>query len=144
MSRESAQMRGTKVRAGLGDLTERELELLAAYARLGDQQRVADEYGVTYQTAKNTLHHAYEKLDVVSGIEAFTALGWLIPDGAARAHANALIARMRAFHAALGAALNDLTAPGSDVAPSESLATRLDGASPDVAVTQEPSLRRIA
>ena len=60
-------------------LTPREREVLATYARLGDQRVVAEELRLSHHTVKNILSDAYAKLGAQSALEAFRLLGWLVP-----------------------------------------------------------------
>jgi DNA-binding CsgD family transcriptional regulator len=58
-------------------LTEREVEVLSAYARHGTQRPIATDLGIKVQTVKNLLFSAYTKLGVTGAIHAFHAMGWL-------------------------------------------------------------------
>ena len=82
----SAVMRGTRLRVEWfggkrgrpgTPLTAREIEILAAYARLSDQRCVAHEKRISVHTVKNLLESAYGRLDVTNVIEAYYVLGWL-------------------------------------------------------------------
>jgi DNA-binding CsgD family transcriptional regulator len=60
-------------------LTERQRELLAAYAKHETTQLAADALGISPQTFKNRLSAAYRALDVQGAAGAWKRLGWLIP-----------------------------------------------------------------
>jgi len=65
-------------------LSERELAVLAAYARTGDVRAAAAALGVPYTTARNRLGWLYAKLGTYGAINAFRALGWLrVPEDVA-------------------------------------------------------------
>ena len=62
-------------------LTERQGELLVAYADTCDLRAAAHRLGITWQTARNHRTHVLERLGVSSTIEAYVVLGWLaVPD----------------------------------------------------------------
>lgn len=62
-------------------ITRSEFVALRAYALTGSQKLAADQIGISYQTLKNQLANAYEKLNVNDAISAYVKLGWLsVPD----------------------------------------------------------------
>jgi DNA-binding CsgD family transcriptional regulator len=65
-------------------LSERQRRILAAYARDGSVQLAAYGLGISPQTFKNTLSGAYRRLHVDGAIEAFRAVGWLVPPESGR------------------------------------------------------------
>ena len=100
--------------------TERELEAIAAYGRLGDQAAVAEALGVTKQHVKNLLTHVYMRLEAVSAIDALHKLGWLrVPEAsevaleALAAETAAIQARVRWIQREAARLLDQMTAPGS-------------------------------
>lgn len=65
-------------------LAAREVAMLAAYARIGDQRQTAAALGISPNTARHLLERAYGKLGVTGAIDAFRVLGWLhVPEVAA-------------------------------------------------------------
>ncbi len=62
-------------------MTSAELAALRSYAHSGSMKEAAHDLGLSYQTIKNQLHAAYQKLGASSAIEAYTSLGWLDPMG---------------------------------------------------------------
>jgi DNA-binding CsgD family transcriptional regulator len=65
-------------------LSPRQLAVLAAFARTGDQRQTAVALGISRHTARHLLQEAYAKLGVCSCIDAFRAMGWLrVPEVAA-------------------------------------------------------------
>jgi DNA-binding CsgD family transcriptional regulator len=62
-------------------LTSRQLEVLTVYARTASRKETAHLLGIAHRTVVGHLTQAYARLDVISNIEAFAALGWLVvPD----------------------------------------------------------------
>lgn len=62
-------------------LLPRQFEALRTYAESGDQRRAAQRMGIAYETHKNYMTAAYERLGVHSAIDAFRVMGWLrIPE----------------------------------------------------------------
>lgn len=62
-------------------LSAREYQVLAVYARLGDQRHVASALAISMQTVKNHLSNAYRKLGVETNFQAFRVMGWLTAPG---------------------------------------------------------------
>jgi DNA-binding CsgD family transcriptional regulator len=60
----------------VGMLSRRQADVLVSYARLGDQQSVAQALDMSVQTVKNHLGEAYRRLGVGSIVEAIYVL-WL-------------------------------------------------------------------
>jgi len=128
-------------------LTPREVEVLAAYAELGDWQAVATRLGIGCQTTKSHANAAYGKLGVDGAIGALRAMRWLTPptDGelavviAEQARADALL-RLQAIEAEIAGLVDQLTAPGSDAPASDRAGSSRTS---DIAATPAPSLRRV-
>lgn len=58
--------------------TPTQLRVVEAYARLGSQQLVADEIGISVQTVKNHLRDLYVRLGVEGGaVNALRKLGYI-------------------------------------------------------------------
>jgi DNA-binding NarL/FixJ family response regulator len=57
-------------------LSNRQADVVVAYARLGDQRSVAKALDMSIQTVKNHLSEAYKRLGVDSIVEAIYVL-WL-------------------------------------------------------------------
>ena len=55
----------------------RQLAVLVAYARTGDQREAAYRLGITVRCLKRHLTVVYRKLDVTNMLEAMQAMGWL-------------------------------------------------------------------
>ena len=62
---------------GAAALHPRELQILRGLATGATVKAVAQAQGIGYQTTKNYLTTAYDKLDAVGMVDAFVALGWL-------------------------------------------------------------------
>ena len=62
-------------------LSRREMDVLRAYALLGDIRQAGQACGIGMQRTKNHLTSVYRKLGAHSGIEALRLIGWLrIPE----------------------------------------------------------------
>ena len=59
-------------------LSPRQRQALATYAMTGDGRHSADLMGISYQTFKNHMRDARNRLGVTSTVDAFRALGWLV------------------------------------------------------------------
>jgi DNA-binding CsgD family transcriptional regulator len=57
--------------------TDRQLQVLATYARCGTQAETARQLGIHVQTVKNHLLAASQRLGTKSAIGSYMALGWL-------------------------------------------------------------------
>lgn len=65
----------------MSGLTDRQVEVLAAYMRTGRVKEAAAALGLAQQTVKTHLQHVYDTLGVGGATEAAMALGWLrVPD----------------------------------------------------------------
>ncbi len=67
-------------RGGARLLTERELEVLQAYAELGDPKQVARHLGLSRRTVEHVLDSVRRKLGVTTSVVAATtamASGWI-------------------------------------------------------------------
>lgn len=94
-------------------LSGQEVACLAAYARLGWVQGVADELGISGQTVKNHLSRVYEKLGAHSGIDAFHKLGWLDNASLLVAQRTAAVERLAAVITEATALLDQMRTPDS-------------------------------
>lgn len=58
-------------------LSPRQLAVLAAYARVGDQRQAAYDLGLSLRSVKESLTVAYRKLGARNVLEACLIKGWL-------------------------------------------------------------------
>lgn len=66
--------------AALSDLSDRDLEILSTYARLGSQDEAAKVLGVHKQTVKNYMQSIKKKTGAVSVVQVL----WWVLDGDAQ------------------------------------------------------------